>query len=728
MSYLALGCIGFVASAHVSPAIAAQATPARLEGEPRPAATRLEGVTVTDAAVQDGYLAEELASPKITAPVVDTPRIVNVVTEKVLEDTASFSFEDALRTVPGITLGAGEGGTANADIPLIRGVDATGDVFIDGVRDIGSQAREIFAIERIEVFKGPSSAFGGRGAAAGAINIVTKQAREGNFGTATATAGTDDLLRLSVDGNAQLADRLAVRLAAVYHDADTPGRDAVQNERWGVAPSLTWGLGSPTTATLGYYHYETDGIPDYGIPLTSREQLPGGERVPADVDYDNFYGLLARDFQKTKVDSATFSFEHVLGNGWVLSDVARYSRARNNYIVTNPDDSAGNVANSVVWRAVKSRNSTSDSFANNLNLAGVLDTGSIAHSLSLGVEFGVADAVNRPYAVDTGNRTCPEASFEDNNCTSLADPDPSDPWTGSIAPGARQRASASDVSIYAFDTITVLPQLLVNAGIRYTAFDTDAKGTSRGVAYDVEANSDFLSYQGGVVFKPSELASLYFSYANAKTPPGTTIGEGSVNINGSNAFYEPQTTENWEVGGKAQIFNGALLLSAAAFQVDRDNIIDDDPITGAVPVADKARLRGFELGASGRAGPVSIFAGYTFVDSELRDGSDNDGNSLPNTPRNNLAVTGSWQVSPRFEVGGGVYHASKRYADPANLISADGYWRFDANASYELTDSLGIRVNVQNIGDERYIKKLRNPHFGIPSDGRQALVSLIARY
>lgn len=173
--FLALGCVGFIATA---PAYA-QTTD-----------TRLPGVTVTDTAVEDGYRVEEIDSPKATAPILDTASIVNVVTSEVLEDTASFSFEEALRTVPGITLGAGEGGTAAADIPLIRGVDATSDTFVDGVRDVGSQVRETFALERIEVSKGPSGTFGGRGAAAGAINIVSKMAREGDFATATATVGT----------------------------------------------------------------------------------------------------------------------------------------------------------------------------------------------------------------------------------------------------------------------------------------------------------------------------------------------------------------------------------------------------------------------------------------------------------------------------------------------------------------------------------------------------------
>lgn len=718
-TYLALGCVGFIASA---------AVPAAAQETDR-AERRDDNIVVIGERFENDYSAEEIVSPKATAKLLNTPRIVNVITEDVLEDSASFSFSDALRTVPGITLGAGEGGVASADIPLIRGVDATGDVFVDGARDVGSQTRETFAVERIEVFKGPNSAFGGRGSAGGVINIVSKLARAGNSASATAIVGTDNFYRATADVNAQISDDLAVRINGMYHDTDVPRRDAVRQTRWGIAPSLTYGIGSDTHATLSYYHYETDGIPDYGIPLTSRGQLPGGRREAADVDYDNFYGLIARDFQKSRIDSVTFLFEHDFGNGWILSDTARYSNARNEYIVTNPDDSAGNVANGLVWRNVKSRNSTNQSLVNNLNLAGTFNTGGLQHQIATGFEFSTSDTVNRSYSVATGDSGCSASAIANFDCTSLNNPDPFDPWNGSITlSDTPNKASGEDVSLYLFDTVTIVPQLLLNGGVRWTNFKASGSGAGRGGSYSVTNESSFFSFQGGVIYKPSEATSLYASYATSKSPPGSDIGEGSNNAGSNNANYEPQTTENWEIGAKAQLFGGALLLSGAVFQIDRGNIIDNDPIAGPIPIASNARLRGFEVGATGTYGPVSVFAGYTYVHSDIRDDSANDGNLLPNTPESNLAVTTAFAVTPRLSIGGGVYHASERFADTANLIQADGYWRVDANASYQLSKSVEVRLNVQNVGDERYITKLRNPHFAVPSNARQALLSISARY
>lgn len=725
--YLALGCVGFVASI---------ATPAAAQD-----ATRLEGVTVQDKAVQEGYRAEAESSPKATAPILNTPRIVNVITEEVLQDTASFSFESALRTVPGITLGAGEGGVASADIPFIRGVDATGDVFVDGLRDVGSQTREIFALEALEVSKGPSSAFGGRGTAAGAINLVSKVAREGNFGSVQVTGGTSDLIRVVGDVNAQIGDKLALRMVGMYHDSEVAGRDSVFDDRWGVSPSISWGVGTDIVASLSYYHYETDAMPDYGIPLTSRDQLPGGVRLPADTDPDNFYGLLARDFQDTKTDSVTFQFQGYLGGGLTLSNTTRYSRNINSYIVTNPDDSAGNVADDLVWRAIKSRGSKHEGITSNTNIGAVFDTGSIAHNLATGFEFSVADARNLGYTVDTGDRTCPPSELANFNCTTLANPNPADPWAGAVSrtAGAPALSEAEEYSFYLFDTITVTPQLLLNGGVRWTSFSATGSGASRGVPFKATNSGEFWTYQGGVIFKPTEATSIYASYANSKTPPGATVGEGANNIGTGSEVLTPQGFENWEVGAKAELFEGNLLLSAALFRVNRDNILqtDGDEIVASF---EAARLQGFEIGATGQIGPISLVVGYTYVDSELRqdlasrdgdptnDAASNVGNVLPQTPKHNFAATAKWQVTPQFSIGGGAYGASKRYADAANLVRAGGYARFDANAEYQINDNFGVRVNVQNIGDKRYITKLRNPHFAVPAAGRQALLTLTARY
>jgi catecholate siderophore receptor len=202
----------------------------------------------------ESYKVEQGSSAKYTAPLVDTPRSISVIPQQVIKDTAATSLQDALRTVPGITFGAGEGGNPQGDRPFIRGFDSQSDTFLDGVRDTGAQSREIFDIESVEVSKGPNSAMGGRGSAGGSINLVSKLPQDRDFADAGFTYGSDQTRRYTLDVNRKFLDNAAFRLNLMSHEQNVSGRDSVNYDRWGVAPSLTFGLGTPTRVNLSYYH------------------------------------------------------------------------------------------------------------------------------------------------------------------------------------------------------------------------------------------------------------------------------------------------------------------------------------------------------------------------------------------------------------------------------------------------------------------------------------------
>src|SRR5438067_4765927 len=182
-------------------------------------------------------------NPKFTAPLLDTPKSVTVVPAEVLSQTAASSLTDALRTVPGITIGAGEGGNPVGDNLFIRGYNAQSDTFVDGIRDPGSQSREIFDVEQVEVVKGPNSALGGRSSAGGGVNLITKTAQPYDIDNASVGFGSDHYRRVTADLNRTLGQDAAFRLNLMGHENDVAGRTVVGGNRWGVAPTVTFGLG-----------------------------------------------------------------------------------------------------------------------------------------------------------------------------------------------------------------------------------------------------------------------------------------------------------------------------------------------------------------------------------------------------------------------------------------------------------------------------------------------------
>ncbi|RPE77252.1 TonB-dependent receptor [Vulcaniibacterium tengchongense] len=692
-----------------------------------------------------GHKVDRASSPKITAPLLDTPRSITVIPAQVLRETGSTTLVEALRTVPGITFGAGEGGNPQGDRPFIRGFDSQNSIYVDGVRDPGAQSRESFAVERVEVIKGPTSAIGGRGAAGGAINLASKLPQASTFFAGTAGIGTDHYLRGTVDANVALSDDTALRVNVMSHDADVPGRDEVGGNRFGFAPSISFGMNGTTKATLSYYHLKTSETPDAGIPY----QYSNANR-PADVaefhpvyggDRDNFYGLLARDFRKTQADIGTATIEHAFGNGLSFRNVTRYGRTRQDYILSQPDDSQGNVVNGLVWRRSNSRAGNTKTFSNQSDLFGSFETGGIRHDFSAGIELGDERSYRDSYVIGTipaavACRQLGPGAPSHYNCTTLADPDPRDPWvsgsynaaTGTFTPVPIRRALNPTVTegdtraAYLFDTVNFGERWLLNAGLRYD--DYSVKSTAAGVS--VENDSDFLSYQLGLVWKPVRFGSVYVSVATSSTPAGAMLGEGTETNPVTAASLEPEETRNRELGTKWDLLDERLSLTAAVFRTEKKNVrVQVTP--GVYELAGDNRVDGVELGVSGRFTPAwQVFAGYTYMDSEVVDDGPlaaNDGKRFPNTPKNSFSLWSSYAVTPKLSVGGGAFYVDKVYGDVANLRYVPDYWRFDAMASYAFSDRFSLRLNLQNLTDEIYYDRAYASHFAVMAPGRSATMT-----
>jgi catecholate siderophore receptor len=574
LPFLALACVGSFATA---PALA-------LEPTDTPTDDQRSDVVVK------GERERRADDARLVAPLVDTPRSVVVIPREVIEQTGANSLADALRTVPGITFGAAEGGNPIGDRPFIRGFDSQGSTYLDGVRDIGAQSREIFAVESVQVVRGSDSTLGGRGAAGGTINIVSKRPQAGTFGNAAASYGNAEYKRATVDLNAQVAPDVAVRVNGMWHDQDVAGRDALFQKRWGVAPSVTIGIGGPTQLTAMFYHLETDELPDSGFPYAyvasaSVNATPAGSSglilsqpavgpfttafgITGRISPNNFYGLVGRDFRQTNVDQATLRASHDFG-GVTLRNTARFSSAKQAYIYTQPDDSQANVfgipagnrnvgalpsgrfndytAGGRVWRRANSRWGETESLVDQLDLIGTFRTGAIEHSFAVGAEIAWEKATRGAFVVNTGTGNATDGlrcgvapGVSPYNCADLFNPNPNDPWVnyapGSTtvtspivrgAPGTETITDGHTKAVYGFDSITLAPSLILNLGLRYESFSSKVTlPVAAGVRPVVSRKDDFVTGQAGVVFKPSRNTSLYASYATSATPPNSLVGEG----------------------------------------------------------------------------------------------------------------------------------------------------------------------------------------------------------
>ncbi|TGX42438.1 TonB-dependent receptor [Sphingomonas naasensis] len=832
-AFLALACVGFIATGPAAHAADKDPVPADIDsdGQDRTAED-------SDQVVVTGER-RELQGAKATATVENTPRSVVILPKDVIEQTGSTTLADALRTVPGITFGAAEGGNPVGDRPFIRGFDSQGSTFVDGVRDSAAQTRDVFAVEQVQVVRGSDSTLGGRGSAGGSINIITKVPQLTDFVRATASFGTADYKHAAIDVNQYLGDGIGVRIAAMWHDQDVAGRDAIWQRRWGIAPSFTIGLGTDTRLTASYYYLESHELPDSGLPfLYTLANAPGTGEIwttPAlgtirtaggtvgKVERDTFYGLKARDFRDATTHQASLRFEHDFG-GITLRNTARYSHNQQDYIFLLPDDSQGNVFGTAatnpttgaagargdvltggyVWRRGNTRYGYTEALTDQLDLFGGFDTGAIKHSFAVGAEVSWEKARRGAFVSASGSTVSPRcnaSTIARYYCASLFNPNPDDPWVNyasdtstvqtPIAKGpttSETQNEAKTLSAYAFDSITLLPSLILNLGARFDHFTskvTPAFAAGQTSAFTLERTDDLFNWQAGLVFKPTRNTSLYASYATAATPPNSLLGEGqepnslgTTNTAAALALLDGlkvEKTRSYEVGAKASVFDEQLALGIAAFQTDTDNARATGP-TGAVEFIGKRRIRGVEATFNGNVTSwLALFGGYTRLDPKIVDGgftvltapaitrtaggvtttiqaaktvlvpAVTTGRQATQTAKDSFTLWATVKPAGGLSIGGGAFYSGRQFGgyqdnrsatqtaagvvtvNPATKVlsrTIPGYWRFDARLAYQVNAHVDVSVNVNNLTDKAYFSQVYSSHYATIAPGRSAFATV----
>jgi catecholate siderophore receptor len=714
------------------------------------------------ATAEQSLKVDQSANTKFVAPLLDTPKSVSVISKQLIEDTKVTTLSDALRTVPGITLGAGEGGNPNGDRPFIRGYSSESSVYVDGIRNSTSQNREMFAVEQVEVSKGSSSSLGGGGSVGGNINLISKVAKKGDSLEGSVQGGTDDYQRITLDGNKDFGNGIAGRVVVMGHHNNKAGQgdDATEYKRAGIAPSITFGLDTATRATLSYYYLKTDDTPDAGVPYNNPNNYAAGSGKPIDVKQGIYYGWKDRDFQKQENQIGTIKLEHDLTDSITLSNTAVYSKSKNNYVWTQPDDSQGNFINPTtgqlkdtgIWRRANTRITDTDSFSDQLALTGKFNTGSLKHSFNAGAEYSKAESDKGSYTITdpntkniTGavaNGACSLGLVASNGwCTSTFNPNSKDPFLGTITPNRAVTTTTSETtSVYVLDNIEITPQWLLDLGVRWDKFDTELKTNATGVK--VENNTDFFSYQAGLTFKPTENSSVYASFATSANPVGIDAGDGSETaVNANNKDLDPEKARTFEIGTKWDLFNDKLNATAAIFRTEKQNTrIQLDPTT--YTNGGDSKVDGIELGLNGNiTDKWAVSAGYTYLDSEQTNPGPSctragvctypnaaKGKQLPNVPKNSATLWTTYKVLPQVTLGAGAVAMDKVYGNATNTKWVPGYVRYDAMAKYDVNKNVNVQLNVNNLSDVRYFSKAYASHFATEAEGRSAVVSLNFKY
>ena len=697
------------------------------------------------------YKAKVSGDSRRVKPLAETPQTITVLTQTAIKESGKSDLKEVLAAQPGVTLGTGENGNAFGDRYIIRGHEARSDVFVDGLRDPGMTTRESFATEQIEITKGPSATFAGRGATGGAVNSVTKQAStEYNFNKVEAGLGTDSYRRVTLDSNTRISDDLAARVNLLHGYEEVPDRSPADRERNGIALSVSHATTDKLHLTGDVYYLDAKDKPDLGTYIVSN----------GDPVHDLPAYLQAEDFLESEVQAFTFRLGYDFSDRLRLENAARFGTTDNGYVVTGargttrdatdpdaPGAATVSLSTHQGWQEV-------DYFVNQTSLFIDKTLGGMEHQFVIGGELSRLGVLNGVYEVtNTGATNCvtsgrggasPSYCFVDADGTYITDNE--NLMGRSIARGDFDSDyKIETVSLSLMDTVDLNDTWTVHAGIRMDSFDYSNDVVRSGTATLYEYDDTLMNGHLGAVYKINDSGNVYATVGTAtninggESDVGASCGYGGICTDADHIDDpKPESTQNIELGTKWNLNNEKLLFTAAIFQITKDDVMEQLPSgtsyedAGTINTG-KNRVEGFEISLAGNlTEKLSTQFGLTMMKSEVLASTnpDNIGKRLSNFADDSAYLQLRYQATPKVAFGGAATYSSELYSGQPDSAAGEtykvpAYTVFDLFASYQFSEQLKAQLNVGNVTDEDYyLAAYRSGAFTYIGDARNAHVSL----
>ena len=697
--------------------------------------TRLKAVVVTGK--RHGYGYDDNALSRLPKDLKDVPQSVVVLDKPLLQSQGAASLADALRNVPGITLGGAEGGQIGNNINL-NGFTARTDIFLDGFRDRGQYYRDTFALDQVEVLMGPSSMLFGRGSTGGAINQVSKRPTPMPFMEADLSGTTNGLVRGTADLNAPIEDHAALRIAVMGQGGAVSTRDKTTVSDYGVAPSFSLGMGTPTQLTLSALIQRNHDRPDYGVPPLNGQPVMSGR--------DTVYGY-STDRTNQDVVAVGAEAKHEFSSHFSLRDQIQFNGVDTDAIETAPQGIGTVSANGYsplspagisplpldqLWARLQSHDRVihDTSLYDQLEAHSDFATGPFEHELLVGAEVG-HDSYRNQALTRTGSCNGVALPIGYTGCVTVLDPAyTASPVTTEVA-GNLASGQADTQGVYFNDVMTVVPTVKLVGGLRYDRFDAsiansiNSSNTPGNTSFPALSQTvTFTSSRAGVIWQPAKAQTYYFSYSTSFNPSLEQL----TSTTGLTQPLPPETNESYEAGAKWDLLQERLSVTAAGFQITQFNSRSQNP-DNTYTANGNIRVRGARLGVAGQVNKRwQVFGGYTFLDASIIKAiaPGTQGMVPANTPRHTITAWTTYEVAPHWQVGGGAVYMSSRYLNNTDLVSVPGYVRWDATVAYRQMH-YEVRLNLFNLTDKHYYENLIQSDGGraVPGMGRTAMLSLV---
>ena len=683
--------------------------------EPAQSDMDAQGRPIEETLVRGQYLqSSQINALRSPTPILDVPQSLSIITSDVIMERGYTAVSEIIEYLPGVSVSQGEG---HRDAIVFRGVRSTADFFIDGVRDDVQYFRPLYNLEQLEVLRGPNALLFGRGGTGGILNRVTKKPELGQqFTQLTGYADTFGGGGVQVDTNWATGDNSGFRLNAMLEGLENH-RDFFDGDRMAINPTFKMRLSDNTMLDLSYEYVDHEQFIDRGIPTgTDGRPVEAFQKITFGDEDVNVTTLKAHilmasvdhDFSESTKGKATFfhgdydkSYQNFYASGYNEAS-APNEVTLDGYVDTTQRQNtvlAGNLVNESTIGGVQHRFLAGAEFVHTKSDQDRWNTRWSATADDKETFF-----INRPLQVlggvgvnSSGMPTTNDFYVDLNDDT---------------------RVSIDVYSAFIQDEISITEKFDIVLGARFDHFAIDVFNVPNN---DESSRTDEeVSPRVGVVFKPTVNMSLYASYSESFLPRS---GEQFANINGSNGQLDPNTFENMEIGFKWDLASD-LSLTAAAFQIQQTSpqVADNDPSTLDVI---ETETDGVEIQIEGRLADFwNISAAYTYLDGEQVGRSGPSGRRPRELPENMFSLWNSFQFSQKLSGGLGLTYQDESFINNSNSAVLPSYTRIDAALYYQLSNTLRMQVNIENLTDTDYFPSSHSTHqatVGAPLNARFAI-------
>ncbi|TYC53044.1 TonB-dependent siderophore receptor [Rhodobacterales bacterium] len=640
----------------------------------------LDTIVIEDTAQDDRsttIATDSFVGTKTGTPILDVPASVSVVTEKEMKQRAVNTLDDALAYTSGVVTDS-YGSDNRYDYYFIRGFyQTTWGSYRDGmampVHGFVGSRMEPYGMERIEVLKGSTSTLFGLNAPGGLVNGVTKKPLPTTFGEVYSTVGENHIEGgLDFGGPIDAEGKWLYRFTTKGQQA-TVGTEHSDDDRFYIAPALTWQPNESTGLTLLVNYNKRDGNTSHGIPYGSG------------IDPFTYLGEPDFDNMDTEEYNAGYEFSHDFDSGLQFRQNLRYTDLHMTY-----ESVYGGSANPSTDRSVYAVYGDTRRFSMDNQLQYDADFGPVATRTLAGLDFYYDKTHERR---ETG--TAPGLNIRNPNYCGRP--------CVNITSSYRWEQERAAIGLYAQEEATFFDKVVVTLGGRYDHVDTNSR-----YSYLTEPNrstDDAFTGRAGVTFKARNDLSLYANYSESFLPTSADLTLVSD--------PEPQRGQQYEAGIKYEPDFMNAMFTLAAFEINQTNV----PYDIGSYVYDqigKVRVRGLEFeGRMELMDGLNMTLAYSYWDPEiLQDGASGNEGNRPQLVPNNIAsawvdytIPGQWKMND-LTIGAGIRYVGETFTDNENTIKLDGRTLVDAAISYDVFENATLQLNATNIFDERYISSV----------------------